>query len=84
MSITTHGVWIDADYQLVREEIRAQSEIFLFEGKTNGYRLFENDTPVPGQVTIIRRWNSQEAAEEFIEFVNSLDVKPVSYVILPD
>jgi hypothetical protein len=41
------------------------------------------DTPVVGQNTYIRGWYDLQSAEEWLVFINSLGVPPVSTAILP-
>lgn len=84
MPITTVGVWTKEDYAVVSERLRDAVVVAQAAGKTVGNRTFEEDTPQANQVTIVRQWDSQADADEWIALSNSLEVKPISYVILAD
>ena len=82
MPITTLGVWDIEDYSSVREQLREAAELALAAEKTDGYRVYKEHVPLQNQITIVRQWNSESAAEEFIALCNSLEVKPISYRII--
>jgi len=84
MPITTVGVWANEDYAVISDQLREAIVVAQAAGKTVGNRSFEEDTPQENQVTIIRQWNSRSDADDWIELSNSLEVKPISYVILAD
>jgi hypothetical protein len=84
MSVQTKTVWEDT---VLNEELKqitgAKVATLMEQGKTDGIRLRTDNDPTAGQVTILRTWVDQPAAEEWITFINSLEADPVSIAILP-
>lgn len=84
MTVRTQGIWTDTDLNLVKQTIADEVQILVTQGKTDGIFQFTAGSPVQGQNTTIRNWDSQQTAEQWLTFIYSLGVDPVSYTILPD
>jgi hypothetical protein len=83
MSVTTQGIWTSLNLEQVKTTIADEVVILQSQGKTDGTYVFVNGSPVPSQSTTTRIWDSQQTAEQWLTFIYSLGVDPVSYVILP-
>ena len=85
MSRQTKVIWENATYTSeLNDVINAEVDNLVAQSKTDGFNQKTDDDPVPGQNSNIRTWNSLEIAEEWIIFINSLGVPPVSTAILPE
>jgi hypothetical protein len=85
MTVRTSVVWADAVLtQEVKQVVFDEVQILVGQQKTDGINEKLESTPVPGQNTNIRTWIDLPTAEEWIIFINSLQVAPVSTAILPD
>jgi hypothetical protein len=86
MTTRTQGIWSISDPILGNElkaTIDAEINILVSQGKTDG--LVERvPGPESNQVTYIRNWTTLQDAEDWLIFVNALEVPPVSTAILPD
>jgi hypothetical protein len=84
MSVQTKTVWEDT---VLDEELKQATgnkvATLVGQGKTDGIRFRTENDPIAGQTTIIRTWVDQQAAEEWVTFINSLEADPVSIAILP-
>ena len=91
MTITTKTVWLVSDLTLpIRNTIQAQLEIAVADGKTDGQPPVYNpdlpppipgiqeNTPIEGQRTITRVWNTQQSAEDWHNFLIGLSTPPIS------
>ena len=75
----TYTKWIsETVYDAIRPTCRAQIEILIAEGKTDGTFSRED---VEDSVVICRTWNSNETAQEWQAFLNNLPTPPVSVLI---
>lgn len=83
MSIQTKVVWGDTVLtEPVHQVIRDEIAILVSQGKTDGVNVRTENDPIPGQNSNIRTWVDQQTAEEWIIFINALQVAPVSTAIL--
>jgi len=75
----TYTKWVSSTvYDAIRPTCRAQLEILVSEGKTDGTFTRED---VEDSVVICRTWNSDENAQDWKTFLNNLPTPPVSVVI---
>jgi len=83
MSIQTKVVWSDTVLtEPVHAVIRDEIAILVSQEKTDGVNVQTENDPIPGQNSNIRTWVDQQTAEEWIIFINALQVAPVSTAIL--
>jgi hypothetical protein len=83
MSVTTQGIWTYSNLEQVKTTIADEVVLLQSQGKTDGTYVFVGNSPESGQNTTTRTWDSQQTAEQWLTFIYSLGVDPVSYVILP-
>lgn len=85
MTRQTKVVWADG---VVTPElaniIDSEAQLLKEQGKTDDIKEFLPETPIAGQSTTIRTWIDLETAENWIIFLNSLGVPPVSTEIVPE
>ena len=85
MSTKTQVIWEDAVLTPeLKNIINSEAQLLVGQGKTDGINQSSAATPVPGQNTNVRTWIDLPTAEEWIIFINSLQVPPVSTAILPE
>jgi hypothetical protein len=85
MTRKTQVVWQDEILtNQVKQVIFDEVQILVGQEKTNGINEKSENTPVPGQNTNVRTWVDLQTAEEWIIFINALQVNPVSTSILPE
>lgn len=85
MTRKTQIIWDNSTYtDDLNEAIKAEARLLIDQEKTDGVKVTTEDSPLPGQSTTIRTWTSLEVAEQWIIFINSLGVPPVSSSILPE
>jgi hypothetical protein len=85
MTRKTQVIWDISTYtDDLNEAIKSEVQLLKDQEKTDGAKVTIEDSPVPGQTTTIRTWISLEVAEQWIIFINSLGVTPVSTGILPE
>jgi hypothetical protein len=84
MTVQTSVIWNDVDLtEQLTNVIFDEVQILIGQGKTDGVNEKLENTPIAGQNTNIRTWDGQQTAEEWIIFINSLGINPVSSGILP-
>jgi hypothetical protein len=83
MSVSTQGIWTYPNLNQVKTTIADEVAILQSQGKTDGTYVYTDNSPEVGQNTTTRVWDSQQTAEQWLTFIYSLGVDPVSYVILP-
>jgi hypothetical protein len=83
MSVNTQGIWTNTNLGQVKTTIADEVAILQSQGKTDGTYVFLDNSPESGQNSTTRTWDSQQTAEQWLTFIYSLGVDPVSYVILP-
>ena len=85
MTVKTRGIWEEA---VITEELKSiinqEADILKSQGKTDGINEKFFNTPVPGQSTIDRTWDTTQTAEQWITFIYSLGVPPISYTIVSE
>jgi hypothetical protein len=85
MARSTQVVWEDSVLtEQVTQVIFDEVQILIGQGKTDGVNVKTENSPVAGQNTNVRTWIDLQTAEEWIIFINSLQVDPVSTAILPE
>ena len=85
MTVKTRGIWEEA---VITEELKSiinqEADILKSQGKTDAVAQKLYNTPVPGQSTIDRTWDTTQTAEQWIIFIYSLSVPPISYTIVSE
>jgi hypothetical protein len=85
MTVRTSVVWADDVLtQEVKQVVFDEVQILMGQQKTDGVNVKTENSPVAGQNTNVRTWIDLQTAEEWIIFINALQVDPVSTAILPD
>jgi hypothetical protein len=85
MTRKTQVIWDDVTLtQELKNIINSEAQLLAGQGKTDGVNQRIGNSPIPGQNTNIRSWIDLPTAEEWIIFINSLQVPPVSTAILPE
>jgi hypothetical protein len=83
MGVRTEVIWTDEARATVQPVATAEVNILVQQGKTDG-NVEVIAGPNPDQVTVHRTWIDLQNAEDWLVFVNALEVPPVSTAILPD
>ena len=80
--IKTKGIWTNENAILA---IPLSTSFILDaanKGKTDGTVAKTWNQPVEGQHIVWRTWSDTESAQAWIDFINTLDIKPESYEIV--
>lgn len=81
--VRTQVIWTIENLPLITQVIADEIQILMDQGKSTDEKDII-DGPGPDQRTFIRPWLTLQDAEDFIIFINSLQVPPVSTAILPE
>ena len=85
MTRQTKVIWANGDISPeLLNIIDSEAQLLKSQGKTDDVKELLPDTPIQGQSTTTRTWIDLETAENWIIFLNSLGVPPVSTEIVPE
>lgn len=84
MTSRTEVIWNIVDAEAEDSIIYAHLLECIAQGQTDGVAEETQNVPIPGQKTVIRTFVQQEFAQQWIDFLNALELPPISGIILPD
>jgi len=84
MNTRTEVIWNIVDAEAEDAVIYAHLQEIIALGQTDGVAEETPGVPIPGQKTVIRTFVQQEFAQQWIDFLNALELPPISGIILPD
>ena len=83
MTTRTQVIWTIESAAATQAVISAELDILIGQGKTDGTSEYISG-PEENESTYIRPWATLQDAEQWLTFINALEVPPVSTAILPD
>ena len=83
MTTRTLVIWTDAVKAQVEPIVTAEINVLVQQGKTDGTVQYAAG-PGANEGSYIRGWTTLQNAEDWLTFINAMEIPPVSTSILPD